>query len=447
MQENEFEKQVQQKMDDLKLHPSAAVWQKIESQIRKEKRRRWILIFLPLLLIGFLYGGYMLFNNNDPDLPSQQQVTKNTNEKNNATKHPTPIYNSIKNNHVPEGTEPADTKSEDVKQGSSQKTKIPGTLKVTSNYDVATTLSRDITPDKTTRKESIVANEKVNIDIQNPVQETIVDKEIIPGSTITEVKELPKQDEVHPVKDTVETKNENTKTENLIKIEAPITIKNKYPWKWGLTFSAGVSSMANNFLEYRQQRSDQPVFSSAPITANPRPGPSLIRPSVAFIAGVVTEKNVSKKILLTSGINYKLFSTTNRAGNDSAGFYGTSNANTFHNYYQYIELPVGFKFQLADFKKSLLYWNAGLSVSQLIGAKALQYNSSRGLYYHDNSLFNKTQFGFNTGIDISMPSKNNRSFLIGPYLNYGISKIASQGYNNHHFTFIGLRAQYLFGKK
>ena len=79
--------------------------------------------------------------------------------------------------------------------------------------------------------------------------------------------------------------------------------------------------------------------------------------------------------------------------------------------------------------------------------KALQFNYSRGLYYRDNSLFNKTQTGFNTGLDIGFSSKQKTSFLIGPYLNYGITKIANEGYNKHHFTFIGLKAQYLFRKK
>ena len=77
MQENEFEKRVQQKMDELKIAPSDAVWQKIEPQIRKEKRRRWLLIFLPVMFIGLLYGGYVLLTSNDPDPKPHQQVTKN----------------------------------------------------------------------------------------------------------------------------------------------------------------------------------------------------------------------------------------------------------------------------------------------------------------------------------------------------------------------------------
>ncbi len=158
------------------------------------------------------------------------------------------------------------------------------------------------------------------------------------------------------------------------------------------------------------------------------------------------EKNLSKKTVLSTGLLYKRFSTTNKVGVDSAAFFRAYNyLNTYHNFYHYIELPVGLKFQLAGFKKAKLYLNTGFSISRLITAKALQYNNSTGLYYHDNSLFNKTQIGFNTALDIAFFSKQKSSILIGPYYNYGISKIAREGYNKHHFTFIGLRAHYLFG--
>ncbi len=58
MQKNEFEKQVQQKMEELKVHPSDSVWLNIEASIAKTKRRRRVWIFLPALLICLLCGGY-----------------------------------------------------------------------------------------------------------------------------------------------------------------------------------------------------------------------------------------------------------------------------------------------------------------------------------------------------------------------------------------------------
>src|SRR4051812_31456325 len=52
MQENNFEKRVQQKLDELQLTPSEPVWQNIELAIRKKRERRLIFWFIPFLLVA-----------------------------------------------------------------------------------------------------------------------------------------------------------------------------------------------------------------------------------------------------------------------------------------------------------------------------------------------------------------------------------------------------------
>src|SRR6185503_2786790 len=59
MPANEFEKQVQVIMEELKLPPSPPVWENIEEQIRKKKDRRRI-IFLVLFFFLILSGGLWL---------------------------------------------------------------------------------------------------------------------------------------------------------------------------------------------------------------------------------------------------------------------------------------------------------------------------------------------------------------------------------------------------
>ena len=61
MQKNEFEKQVQQKMEELKLHPSDSVWLNIEAHISRKKRRRLAWVFFPILFMC-LCGGYWLMH-------------------------------------------------------------------------------------------------------------------------------------------------------------------------------------------------------------------------------------------------------------------------------------------------------------------------------------------------------------------------------------------------
>lgn len=448
MQTNDFERQVQQKMDDLQIHPSETVWQKIEPQIKKEKRRRWILILFPVILIGLLYGRYLLLNYDNLYHQPQQELTNKPIENIKTIKEPKAYSDKIKNHNPVKEAELTNAKPTNEEMGSHQKIKI--SEKIKDNRDgVTKKFTQDILT-KTQTKISIDKNENVSIDNKNPEQEKEQsDIEINAEKAIIPIKEFPKPKEIVTAKDSIENKNKNqTQQENAI---SNVTKKaaNKKIWNWGFSISAGSSGMGNNLFGDDQKsladRQNASVGGSFGVFVPSTP--SLIKPSLALITGITVEKNISEKIIFITGINYKLFSTTNTVGKDSAEFFRNSNENTYHNYYHYIELPVGFKFQLGDFKKSLLYWNAGLSVSQLIGAKALQYSSSRRLYYHDNSLFNKTQLGFNTGLDIAFLSKNKTSFLIGPFYNYGISKIAREGYNKHHFIFIGLRAQYFFGRK
>src|SRR6187401_1011310 len=68
MQENEFEKRIQEEMSDFHVRPSEVVWDKIEEELRKKKRRRVIFIFFLLAGLSVVgYSGYVLFT-------SQKQI-------------------------------------------------------------------------------------------------------------------------------------------------------------------------------------------------------------------------------------------------------------------------------------------------------------------------------------------------------------------------------------
>jgi len=60
MEQNNFEKKIQQKLDELKIPPSDAVWENVEKNINKRKDRKKILIFF-LLFISLASGAYYIF--------------------------------------------------------------------------------------------------------------------------------------------------------------------------------------------------------------------------------------------------------------------------------------------------------------------------------------------------------------------------------------------------
>src|SRR3990170_2264837 len=72
MQENKFEKGVQQQMEEFRIRPSDAVWEKIEEELRKKKKRRVVFFFFLLAGLSLLgYSGYFLFNNSKQNLVQQ----------------------------------------------------------------------------------------------------------------------------------------------------------------------------------------------------------------------------------------------------------------------------------------------------------------------------------------------------------------------------------------
>src|SRR5687767_12084725 len=62
MSDHDFEKQVHQKLEELKLRPSDTVWMEVEKNIRQDKRRRRFLwLWLPTLFICLTTSGYILY--------------------------------------------------------------------------------------------------------------------------------------------------------------------------------------------------------------------------------------------------------------------------------------------------------------------------------------------------------------------------------------------------
>jgi hypothetical protein len=239
--------------------------------------------------------------------------------------------------------------------------------------------------------------------------------------------------------------------------------KVKAKWDWGVSFSTGVSDISKSFLgsdflgsgpEEKSYFADAGNFNSGipqsgtDTLSNSSKKPYLIEPSLALSIGFFASKKISKSSSLTLGLNYKPFSISNKVGEktDSGRYYRIQGPiNRYGNNYHFIELPVSISHQIGKFKKVPFVLNAGISISSLVASNALQFNNTSGVYYNDNSLFNKTQIGFNTGIFVS--NKKN-SILVGPHIYYGTTQIANEGlYKNAHFTYLGLHSKFLFRKK
>jgi len=464
MEQNKFEKNIQKKLDELNIHPSESAWLNIEKRISNKGKQRKMAFILFFLCLFFLTGGYWLFNSGKiikkPQDNYFRQSIKNNSEKVTDKKRDSSYNKSAiaaeKNTDtvgfkIPKIISSSDTtiaKNKSIKQpgfsnGSlvksprqnifSSKEKI-GKLP-TFGEGANEKIKRNNFHDK--KKEVAKNDVEINIELKKPFDEKL---------------------EKDSMKNTFGLKKIIEKTDSAILNKKPEiqVVRNHYKkWNLGIEFSGGSSFVAddplgiNNSANYYLSTPSNSSGGTGSYTNFPS---SKTRSSVAFIVGAFLEKNISPEHKISFGINYKYFSTSNKIGNkiDSAqtAYYAANSTHNYRSNFSYLELPVSLKLQLGKNKYLPVYWQFGINISQLISSNALQFKSNPSLYYNDNSLFNKTQFGFSTSISAFLFAKQKTSIAIGPYFYYGASRLAGKGlYQKKHFNFIGLRSEILFLKK
>ena len=79
MSDHEFEKQVHQKLEELKLRPSDTVWMEVERNIRQHKRRRRFLwLWSAALLIALTTSGIVLYRYNNSENRHTREMAPGT---------------------------------------------------------------------------------------------------------------------------------------------------------------------------------------------------------------------------------------------------------------------------------------------------------------------------------------------------------------------------------
>ncbi len=464
MEPNNFEKQVQQKLDELKIPPSDSLWANIEKRIPQKRRRKkavFILIFLALFL---LTGGYWLLNSrkNMNAIPGNQvsHLIKNNTEIVRAEKQP------------PSLIQPATSDKTDTARDEKNIPKVSFSLKkkpilpinkkdsiIIKETHLKPKIQNEISSENKTDRNADAEDLPNLKGKQNNLLEEEIDLAKHDAKANAEVEEV-SLEKIYPdsIKNITASIKMNDGIDSIFSGKnSGISVNKNQKRKWilGVTFSGGKSFLANKLLGINNNNGN---YQSMPNTgtgggsSSPSPLPAETRNSVAFIGGAFLEKNISKKIEISLGINYKYFSAVNKTGSriDSAltAYNSTSYTNSYRNNFNYLELPVLLKFQLTNNRSLPFYWVAGINVSQLISSNALQLKGSPGVYYNDNSLFNKTQLGFSTAFSATLFSKQKNPINIGPYFYYNASRLAHEGlYQKKHFSSIGIFTEILFHKK
>lgn len=470
MEPNNFEKKIQQKMGELKIPPSDLVWTNIEKRIVKKHKDRKVIFIFFFLFLFLLTGGYWLFNSIKNNTQQKNHPLSNLLEKNKPT---SPAGAQANNQDSSSGHSIVSSgrlsETTDTLQAVTPKIKTPLTIiQRKADKSVANKKQKDIslkmgsvTEDKIAAASSRSKELKREKNINSEKDKKLSDKNNQQGreAEIEEAKDENIPDQIIAAQNKNDADTLVKKKEEKLTAKKPSKDQQKHKWLLGIRFSGGMSFLSNELLNLNNNSSDYLSTPNSPSSGVGNSGsgsPSRLPPktinSTAFITGVFIEKDISKKSRLSLGINYKYFSIVNKTGSkiDSAltAYSSATYTHTYRNNFNYLELPVSLKFQLTNNNSLPVYWLAGINISRLINTNALQFKSNHGVYYRDNSLFNKTQLGFSTGFFATLFSHKKTPVNIGPYFYYNATRMANEGiYDKKHFNFIGISAEILFNKK
>jgi hypothetical protein len=495
---NDFEKQVQQKMDELQLRPSAEVWEEVEKRIRKEKKRR-IIFWLPLLLLLVAGGAGIYFlaidkkNNNN-----EEKITADSSGFNKEKS--TAAVVTEKQKEIAEKKE--DKVNNSLKPGKTDGGDINNTVpydnsffkKVKESKKINTALPKERTPYISSvtnkRKQQIKKSDK-------PAPVLLAEQQpgIVTNNNLTVISEVPDKDisaipspaanQPPGNKNLIDT---NSKTENSnpsIDNEKGDSITNtnttavqqkakkKDSWKWGASFSIGKSSLAEGFTVLNKAFSSDVFNQSLPGSGGgtiTSVNSSSVRKGTSFKAGAFIQKPISKKLDLKISADYSFLSWKFNVGTrvDSIirlgtvivppgstnilpvgfvnGYYRSESSSStakYKNSYHFLGLSAELSWKIIPGKKLSLYWDNGLGFNRLLGSNMLHYSSVLPGYYKNNSLLAKNHLFFLTGLSFKIDNR----FYIGTSVNYSLTTVLKNETGvKKHFSNIGLNARFLFRK-
>lgn len=509
MPENDFEKQVQQLFDELRLKPSAAVWTKVSSRIQKERKYKRLLLWIPLIILFIGSGVYLFLQNPDQPLSFNQADIVQPDTENTDDGLVTPLQ--------PKQTAPEKFNKEITADGIKEVKKTPPGIRGTtehqfndglgsgSNASNGNVLSLKPPVNKQASGKAQQTSSEVHLPVPDNTGKPIIANQntIIARSQSHFIREkegtvfLNSRSQFPPV--TGERQLVAIKTPMIPSVQsesrlagmvkttvsnAPIALTKKKYWEWGITGGGGLSAAGKNLSEFLGAgQTEKSTINLRPgdlnfstntgiltgqngmLAAMPPPE-SVVKKGVAWHTGGFVKRRITNRLLLTGELLYQYFSTHRLVGNYIgnyglplnntrndvnaiyAGYYSGGTGINYTNRYHFIEMPVGVQWQINPFAKLPLQVGGGLSLSYMLHSTAVHYHPQTGSYYKDNSLFNKIQTGVFAEASAKFFSNSRRPLYVGPFVQYNLSQLVKSGVKSteQHFIIGGLKAQWVLGK-
>jgi hypothetical protein len=498
MRDNEFDKGVQEKMEEFRLPPSAPVWEEVERRIRERKRRRVIIFWFCLagLLMAGL-GGWWIWQNNEPVVLTAANEQKSSSV--------TPAASGTATNTRKQKEGPA-TETTEKKKSETDHANLPSagnepqsTVTVKSAAGINTPVSIKNIPTKKTEAVAVKTNVAVTTltaSAGKKSKRTTAPKSKVNATEPDKDKPVATQKNTNEVQDvtvvTVSTDPTPVPVAAPLTIATPVAVsaaksadtiqavttveqkpvpvprKNKKSkWQTGLVFAFGEARLTQGGLTLFSEKSFDALqsgvssgngnFSSQSFADSvPLTGPGIQ-------AGLFVKRQVGRKIFFSSGINLAFYSGRQRVGEkvDSvrristpfntdtrSGFYRAGNSEKYANHYYYLQLPLLLHWQLNKGTKwPAIEWENGFVPSVLFGSRALVYDPAGRVFFRDKSVYNKFSLVYQTGFTARFASRTKHPLTAGFYYNYHLSrlqKINPPDFN--HQSSYGIQLRWLLKK-
>ncbi len=455
-----FEKKVQSTLDELKLAPSAPLWEKIEAQIKPEKKRRRGLFWLPVGLL-LLAGGWWLWTGTETQpaafarkeitaAPAQTTATPSTPEKKTPSgserrreivmpQPPSPLpavpasaVKTKKENTAGQQTSsPLSPVLAAAKKGAPGKTAEPGLRQPpASDTKPAPVDEGEKTPP--------TADSKSN----NPTASEKAPAGKPPVGAITEDL-TPVEKKPAPLIDSTTTAVPpagEKKPAPLLTDTAAARRKVALAKKWRLTVTAqagwsGASSVSTALSNYYSSpiQNNGGGFNSAVI------GPSAVNNHSVFAAGVGLSKEMNDRLQVSVGLQFALYRSRTAVGNfrplDTSlyfnsrdvmlgGYYVNGRQQNYSIRHQVLELPVTVGYRLLPSRR--LLFEAGALYGHLLGSNALTFNQTGNFYYENKENFSRHQVALVASLPYRFVHKKTVGFSVGPMVQYRLTSFQKE---------------------
>jgi hypothetical protein len=473
MQQSDFEKQVQQKMEELKLSPADAVWEKVAAGLPAERKpRRWI--FFILLFAGLLTASLLPWNKFDT---ANKQVAVNDKAvKENDLQNNTAQNKDRKETPVAAKIITAQNNNDGIKiksgNSSSYKTTVVAKVKSKAKREVAVNntlaINSIIAKGKTVNtkkalkvkaklpvaiddeRELIVLPEEKNLITENAKTVVKVGAPVaVNDDVIEEAKKLATDSSIISNKDVVISKDTTITTAAGTNQKK----KNSLKFKYGVRVAAGSGALKKGLLSNTALFSaDAGLFNInngfPPLNLQVASKPNNPATGLVFNIGFYAQKDINARWKFSTGLNYAYQSNIIKVGKrvDTAAtfrfdaskslsadnYYKIGDDIKYRNKFHLIEVPLLFQWKLSE--KSPVYFEGGPTVSCLISSNALVYNSNSRAYFTDRVVFKKLLLSFTAGAGINLAQNKKLPFSVGYQFGYSASSATKKVFGKQHFV-------------